>query len=1028
MDEKCNLKKDNSLNKIEDNIEYDIIKELESENNNYKLNKVFPSNKDLRSRSSLLKNKIDKILSLDTIVYDIFNPGENRNKNYDRVVSEIKNVEHIANIEKEKLKKKIFSIKKRLNENKYTKSSKNLLHFNDIKENNEEENNDENYNEASQNKIFNLQMKKLLLIEYEKDNKYNYLEVIEKLKIPPEKRKIRDVLRIKTYMEQSKLGLNFRDEFSDINIAEKLIYFCSIEMRYLKFKKNETIIKIGDPPDSFFTIIFGKVNIIKPMPKTELLTGFEYFKYLMNMKKQNENYIFSECLRVNRTNYHIESNDGEIIKYIYLLKYLDHLKTNNEKKIDLDEVLDLLDIKPEELGIHPEHVTDNYYISDHRKKIIKKIPIISPDLIEQYSFIINNISKNKVTIYEYKKFMTLKSNDYFGDSAIETNSPRNATIIAEEETDMAYLSNKLYYSQIASEKAILLQIKIKFLHQNFFFNRIKYHKFSKKYFTLFISDKYGKGDKLITEGENVNFIYFIQEGSVEITTSKSMNEIEDLINLINDKIDIFKKNNYLEFKLEAIRNKETKGNNLKENNNINEYSQINSTYKDMVDFIQQKQINKIIILNSNEDIGLISYFLGNSYLGTCEIISKYAKIYKIEKEYLEQILEEEILINYDFYKRLKNKLKLYSERLFQINNIKLVMTDEKITQHKLDQKKLEEKKINQTNTSINKISIKYDKLNSYLNEKNDMIKNNNNILTNSNSYRNRIKPKIDINLPKLNYTRNKNKLLFSFPSINSINDDNNENNIKIRGIKVNKLIRNNKKFDNIKLFNIVNKKEKLTLSQKVTFEKKILLKKNKYFNIISKSKNSLSKDKVQLDTSTKAIYDSPSKKNNDVYLTNLSTNNQKSIKTPNGKIIKKKNSQNSIKSPILPNIEKFLENTEKSMNTEISRNFNKKINERYNTENNIIIYNNKKIEILKENENGLKRRINHPYYDPLTLIKKEQYRIFENKNFNVRNKFKKDYLNLHIERIRELKKIRDYLGSNFKIRLKTNNIHDNEDY
>ena len=116
------------------------------------------------------------------------------------------------------------------------------------------------------------------------------------------------------------------------------------------------------------------------------------------------------------------------------------------------------------------------------------------------------------------------------------------------------------------------------------------------------------------------------------------------------------------------------------------------------------------------------------------------------------------------------------------------------------------------------------------------------------------------------------------------------------------------------------------------------------------------------------------------------------------------------------------------MNTEISRNFNKKINERYNTENNIIIYNNKKIEILKENENGLKRRINHPYYDPLTLIKKEQYRIFENKNFNVRNKFKKDYLNLHIERIRELKKIRDYLGSNFKIRLKTNNIHDNEDY
>ena len=53
--------------------------------------------------------------------------------------------------------------------------------------------------------ILNLQMIQLMMMEYERDKKYNFIEVIQKLKIPTEKRTIRDILRIKTYFEQSKL-------------------------------------------------------------------------------------------------------------------------------------------------------------------------------------------------------------------------------------------------------------------------------------------------------------------------------------------------------------------------------------------------------------------------------------------------------------------------------------------------------------------------------------------------------------------------------------------------------------------------------------------------------------------------------------------------------------------------------------------------------------------------------------------------------------------------------------------------------
>ena len=72
------------------------------------------------------------MISLDTLVYEILNPGESRSKNYDKISFEIKNVEQIAKIEKAKLRKKINLINKRLTENNETKES----NINDIKEEN----------------------------------------------------------------------------------------------------------------------------------------------------------------------------------------------------------------------------------------------------------------------------------------------------------------------------------------------------------------------------------------------------------------------------------------------------------------------------------------------------------------------------------------------------------------------------------------------------------------------------------------------------------------------------------------------------------------------------------------------------------------------------------------------------------------------------------------------------------------------------------------------------------------------------
>ena len=80
-------------------------------------------------------------------------------------------------IEKAKLKKKIMQMNKRLNDNKDIS----------VNEANKKENSQgDNSGGNVQNKLLNLQVKKLMMMEYERDKKLNFLEVIQKLKIPLE--------------------------------------------------------------------------------------------------------------------------------------------------------------------------------------------------------------------------------------------------------------------------------------------------------------------------------------------------------------------------------------------------------------------------------------------------------------------------------------------------------------------------------------------------------------------------------------------------------------------------------------------------------------------------------------------------------------------------------------------------------------------------------------------------------------------------------------------------------------------------
>ena len=172
-----------------------------------------------------------------------------------------------------------------------------------------------------------------------------------------------------------------------------------------------------------------------------------------------------------------------------------------------------------------------------------------------------------------------------------------------------------------------------------------------------------------------------------------MNEIQQLINLL-------------------IAKKTENENKIKEN--YNSFTQLNSKNNELIKYLNKKQYNKLIILNNNEDIGAISYFLGEKYLTSCIIISNSAQIYKIKIYDINIILNNENEYKDEYYRRIKKKLELLSERLFKIKNIKLSMTNEKINLDRLEKFNNEEKNKMPTKISNNKSLINYDKINDLL--------------------------------------------------------------------------------------------------------------------------------------------------------------------------------------------------------------------------------------------------------------------------------------------------------------------------
>ena len=502
-------------------------------------------------------------------------------------------------------------------------------------------------------KKFNINISYSNKKELKFENPIETSKIINILSLPSEKRTFDDVFLLKKFLLTTKIDNLFKDEFNNKEESiDKLLTFFGLEMKYRLFEKDEIVFRIGDLSVYLFLIIEGKVEILKPISEFKPMTGYEYFAYLLDLKNNSDDYLFNLSIDENLKAYDIDKSDFDQLPSIYILNLLEKFKYF--QNINFEEELDFVNIDPEDLDLEPSKLKSNEYIFLRLKQIKAKLPDISQDKIIKYKFIVDHYELKQVKIYKNISFLKLEKNYFFGESAMGENERRNATIKVSEDSYLGYLSASLYKTNFFAEKKLVTENKIYFLHSRFFFNKIALKRFAKKYFNLFISESFINGNIVFNEADPINFIYFIEEGMVELSSSKTILEIEIFLEGLEKRISLDEQKSQLIYK------------------------NVSSSTDDLKTYLNRTQRNRILIVGKYEILGLESFYFNIPYFTTARIISSRAKLFKIDPNQLRQILNIEVDCLPDLKHLVLNKTKILKKRFFGINNTKITLIDEKI--------------------------------------------------------------------------------------------------------------------------------------------------------------------------------------------------------------------------------------------------------------------------------------------------------------------------------------------------------------
>ena len=525
------------------------------------------------------------------------------------------------------------------------------------------------------------------------------IELIKSLLKAPQERTIEDIHLISFFISGNSLIDNFL-KFSQKNQKdiEKLIYEISFRIKYKYVPKNEIIFRIGDIPDNFYMIMNGTVEVLKPIKYSKKINGFEYFKILMNYYINEEFFMLNEVIEFNHNSFEIKKDDLTKIKLLFVKLELDEYfyssgEIRGENIIQIikecfceNEILNKINLD-EKLIIDAKNPNNRKKINKLRGIIYKFIPSNFSSKIKAYLKIYDKINLKEVTILKYAHIVNLKDNEFFGDSAFDTKSNRNATIVTLEDTHLFYLESDHYDLFLRPEKRAQRLSDINFLLDNFFFNSLNIGTFETNLFNNFIYEEIPNNYILFKQNTPCDYLYFVRNGEIELSTYSSIVQIYFLTKFLS-KLNL--ENNIHEY--------------FKKMKNFDKKT-LEPGFKNSIDFLKKELTSKknYFLFNAlNKDIiGLESLIFNIPYLYNAKVVSKTAIIYKIEKKVLFQLIKHNGYLIDTMLKEGKEKMKILLERIIKYNSLQIKIVDDNFTKRMI-YKKFKKQQIKNINISDNK--------------------------------------------------------------------------------------------------------------------------------------------------------------------------------------------------------------------------------------------------------------------------------------------------------------------------------------
>ena len=431
------------------------------------------------------------------------------------------------------------------------------------------------------------------------------------------RRSIDELLIISTFL---KTFPHFVNKIQQQNYDE-IVSSLSLLLRSERKPQNNLVFKYGDKGTKFYIVLYGKCSVIVPKENTIKMSIMHYIKYLLYLNHVHEDELMIMTVGTNKFKYSID---------LYFTNKLIHFLSNcnSEKIINLNTSLlspkDISKIKEFYAQLQKEPIYDKQNVSP--KKYIEITSYNQKILFDEDE--IECPFDKDLTIYSYIELTDKKQGDIFGEIALQNSiGKRTATLITGEECIFGYLTHEIYKKSIRDIEQKIRKTNIEFLLKNQLFIGISRGIFENKYFNLFNIETITQGNKIITQGEKNNKVYFIREGDFELSSQLNLDALQQILKL---KINV-----------------SLKVNSMKEDSNTN------SKYK-------------ISLLGKNDIVGLRDCCINDVSFVDVTCLSTSAEVYSIDLGIIDEIAQKIKSLSIQMQSYINQRVKIVTKRLLQI--------------------------------------------------------------------------------------------------------------------------------------------------------------------------------------------------------------------------------------------------------------------------------------------------------------------------------------------------------------------------